>query len=162
VTETNSKAKTLIGIAVVEHGDRYLVGTRSADGTLPGCAEFPGGKCHSGETSSLAAARECLEETGLKVQPVRQLVQRVVEYAHGVVDLHFWLCRPAQPEQVDSSHQGFEWVAADELAGLPFPVGNLPVIEMLTENVASRREACSDSSNGSSSDDAPNRSSALD
>ena len=48
-----------IGIAVVEHEGRYLVGTRGPDGPLAGYAEFPGGKCLPDELPEMCAIREC-------------------------------------------------------------------------------------------------------
>ena len=122
-----------IGIAVVEHRGRYLVGIRPAGGPLEGCAEFPGGKCRAGETTGLCARRECLEETGLEVQAVELLMHRVFTYPHGTFDLHFWLCRPAPRAQVMDSHKGYRWVPASELRSLKFPEANLPLLEVLAK-----------------------------
>jgi mutator protein MutT len=121
-----------IGIAVVEHRGRYLVGTRPEDGPLGGCVEFPGGKCHAGETTGLCARRECLEETGLEVQAVELLMHRVFKYPHGTFDLHFWLCHPSPRAEVHDKQQGFRWVPAAELRSLKFPEANLPLIEILS------------------------------
>ena len=56
----------MIGVAVVEHGGRYLVGVRSEDRTLSGKAEFPGGKCEPHESPMSCAVRECKEEAGIE------------------------------------------------------------------------------------------------
>lgn len=122
---------TPIGIAVVEHHGRYLIGFRPEEGPLGGYAEFPGGKCHSGETPGLCACRECLEETGLEVRAVDLLMHRVFTYPHGTFDLHFWLCRPTSRTAVADEHRGYRWVAAGELSLLKFPVANLPLIDVL-------------------------------
>jgi 8-oxo-dGTP diphosphatase len=123
---------TPIGIAVVEHQGRYLVGTRVPGSPLEGYAEFPGGKCLPGETAGVCACRECFEETGLRVRTVDLLMQRTFTYPHGMVLLHFWLCRPLKAEDVETVHQGYRWVPAAELATLRFPEGNEPLIEVLT------------------------------
>lgn len=120
-----------VGIAVVEHAGRYLVGVRGADGPLPGKAEFPGGKCGSGEEPRDCVLRECREETGLDVAAVECLLQREFDYDHAHVDLHFWLCRPADPQAVAEVHRGFRWVAGSDLRLLEFPEANGPVIERL-------------------------------
>jgi len=120
-----------IGIAVVEHRGRYLVGTRPEDGPLGGCAEFPGGKCRPGETSGLCARRECLEETGLEVQAVDLLMHRPFTYPHGVFEFHFWLCHPTTRAVVADHHKGFRWVPAAELRSLKFPEANGPLIDVL-------------------------------
>lgn len=120
-----------IGIAVVESRGRYLVGIRPAGAPLEGFAEFPGGKCHPGETPGLCACRECLEETGLEVAAVDLLMHRVFTYPHGTFDLHFWLCRPTPKAVVADEHRGYRWVPASELSSLHFPEANLPLIEVL-------------------------------
>jgi len=126
-------APVQIGIAVVEHRGRYLIGVRPAEGPLGGCAEFPGGKCHAGETSGLCARRECFEETGLEVQAVDLLMRRPFTYPHGTFDLHFWLCHPAPRADVAENHKGYRWVPASELKSLKFPEANLPLVEVLTK-----------------------------
>ncbi|HVW01945.1 MAG TPA: NUDIX domain-containing protein [Planctomycetaceae bacterium] len=125
-----------IGIAVVEHAGAYLVGTRGEEGPLPGYAEFPGGKCLPGEEPAICASRECLEETGLCVVPVRELMQVEHEYPHGLLSLHFWLCRPEADDAVRFEHRGFAWVPADGLANQRFPEANREVVEMLISGQA--------------------------
>lgn len=122
-----------IGVAVVEHHGRYLIGFRPEGAPLAGYAEFPGGKCHSGETPGLCACRECLEETGLEVRAVDLLMHRTFTYPHGTFDLHFWLCRPALRSVVSKEHKGYRWVPASELKSLQFPEANLPLIEVLAQ-----------------------------
>ena len=51
-----------VGIAVVEHDRKYLVGVRGPTGPLAGYDEFPGGKCIGYETAAACAVRECMEE----------------------------------------------------------------------------------------------------
>jgi len=122
---------TRVGIAVVEHGGAYLVGTRDAAGPLAGYNEFPGGKCRDGESPRDAAARECLEETGLAVEPVELIENRAFDYQHARVDLHFWLCRPVDNGDVAETHQRFHWVPAENLASHNFPPANVAVLDRL-------------------------------
>jgi len=122
-----------IGIAVVEHAGRYLVGVRPANGPLPGFAEFPGGKCRIGESPASCAIRECAEETGLRVEVVELLDRRTFDYPHATVDLHFFLCRPADPATVTENQQAFRWVNATELRNLQFPPANRGILELLIE-----------------------------
>lgn len=125
-------APLVIGIAIVRHAGRYLVGVRAANGPLPGKAEFPGGKCLPGEPPEVCAVRECLEETGLAVEAETSLERRTHTYPHATVDLHFWLCRPVREDSVRDTHQGFRWVDADELRTLNFPEANAAVVETLS------------------------------
>jgi len=119
-----------IGIAVVEHAGRYLVGIRPNGVPLAGYAEFPGGKCHAGEPTDICAVRECREETGLAVTPVRLLQEVTHTYPHGTVELAFWLCGPVD-DAVAAEHQGYRWVTAGQLAELRFPDANAAVIALL-------------------------------
>jgi mutator protein MutT len=122
-----------IGITVVEHEGRYLVGTRGEGGPLPGYAEFPGGKCHGDETPAEAAIRECFEETGLRVEITEPLLEREFDYPHGRVELRFFLCRPAAGSDVTRPQGAFRWVDARELTALQFPEANAPVIDKLLD-----------------------------
>ena len=125
-----TRSATRIGIAVVERGGRFLVGIRPEGVPLAGYAEFPGGKCDPGEKGVACAVRECFEETGLTVAPVRLLDRVTWDYPHGRVELRFWLCRPA-----DSSadpRPPFRWVEREELASLRFPEANAAVVRALT------------------------------
>lgn len=126
-----SPFRETIGIAVVEHAGRYLVGVRGDGVVLSGKAEFPGGKCEPGESPHDAAARECLEEAGLAVVPVELLAGRSHDYPHGRVHLAFWRCRPANRSDVRERHHGFRWISAVELTALDFPEANAEVIRRI-------------------------------
>jgi len=123
---------TPIGIAVVEQGGCYLVGRRGPDRPLAGLSEFPGGKCRPNESPRDCALRECREETGLEVTATAELCRTTHRYSHGTVELHFWLCRPADETAVDNE-SGFDWVPADQLAKQRFPDGNARVLEILAQ-----------------------------
>lgn len=121
-----------IGVAVVEYDGKYLVGIRGTEGPLAGYAEFPGGKCLSNERPADCACRECLEESGLVVVPVKLLLNAAFEYSHGTVDLHFWLCQAADVTTVNDEHRGFRWVSPGDFHDYRFPDGNRRLIELLT------------------------------
>ena len=121
-----------IGIAVVEHAGRYLIGVRGPDVPLAGFAEFPGGKCMANESPIDCAVRECLEETGLAVVPERLLQHNEFEYPHGHVSLHFVLCHPANQNEVQDQHHQFRWHSVQDLKALKFPEANTDVINSIT------------------------------
>ncbi len=120
-----------IGIAVVEYQGSYLIGIRPPGASLAGFAEFPGGKCEPGEEPSVAAARECLEETGLPIEVRQLLTRRRYDYAYGTVDLHFFLCQPTESPESHTDLHGFRWEKVTALRALNFPDANVPVVEML-------------------------------
>jgi 8-oxo-dGTP diphosphatase len=121
----------IVAIAVVEQEGRYLVGRRSRDLPLGGLWEFPGGKVEAGETPRAAAVRECLEETGLRVRGSHCLLVHQQAYSHATVTLHFIACELCDPAEVPQAP--FEWIARADLAGLQFPAGNRPLLQMLVE-----------------------------
>ncbi|HEV7998985.1 MAG TPA: NUDIX domain-containing protein [Planctomycetaceae bacterium] len=121
-----------VAIAVIEHDGHYLVGTRRDDQALAARAEFPGGRCLPGEEGSACAVRECREETELSVVALRKLCECRHTYAHGTLDLEFWLCRLERRENVDRAAGGFRWVSADSLNSLDFPEANRSVLKILT------------------------------
>lgn len=122
-----------IGIAVVEHAGRYLVGIRGSNVPLAGFSEFPGGKCLPDESPEACAVRECLEETGLAVTIERLLFRRVFTYPHASVDLHFFLCHPKDDASVRDDHQSYRWITAVDLSTLRFPEANAPLLAMLAD-----------------------------
>ena len=122
---------TPIAIAVVEHEGAFLVGQRPAGVALAGLWEFPGGKIEPGESAEGAAVRECLEETGLSVEPLFRYSDHVEEYDHDRVELCFVACRLASPQQA-LPQAPFRWVPREELHNYQFPAGNAGLLEFLT------------------------------
>ncbi len=134
IKRANVSFASPIGIAVVEHAGRFLVGVRGEDSPLAGLAEFPGGKCWPEETPAECAVRECREETGLDIEPVQLLDQRIHSYDHVTVELFFWLCRLLNPEQAAEEHHGFRWVPRQDLKCLKFPAANEHVVALISED----------------------------
>jgi mutator protein MutT len=122
---------TPVALALVAHNGCYLVGRRGPNAPLAGFCEFPGGKCLPGETPKACAVRECLEETGLRVEVVRLRYETQHTYPYGSVHLHFFDCRLAResdPAQVDAD---FVWVPRRELPACQFPEPNQTVVTQL-------------------------------
>ena len=121
---------TPVAIAVVEHDGHFLVGQRPEGVPLSGLWEFPGGKLEPGETAEAAAARECFEETGIKVEPLFRYPTQVHNYNHDCVQLFFIACRPVSPDAVATAVR-FQWISRNKLSQLAFPAGNRGVLQIL-------------------------------
>lgn len=119
-----------IAIAVVEHEGRYLIGLRPEGAPLAGLWEFAGGKVEPGESPQVAAARECLEETGLAVEVGESFPEVVHQYDHGRLRLHFFRCRPFEPHREPSAR--FRWVLARDLPRYEFPAANAALTKYLS------------------------------
>ncbi|NBT12820.1 MAG: NUDIX domain-containing protein [Planctomycetia bacterium] len=117
-----------VAVAVVVHAARVLVGRRSlAAVDAAGCAEFPGGKVEPGETTAVAAARECLEEAGVAIRLLDRVV-RVAPTASGP-EIAFHWAAPLDP--ADEPRPPFAWVPIADLSRLGFPPANAPVLAIL-------------------------------
>ena len=65
--------------AVIQRGDKYLLGQRPESKRHGGLWEFPGGKVHDGESRLEAIRRELAEELALKVFRIERLLFSVVD-----------------------------------------------------------------------------------
>lgn len=125
---------TPIAIAVViDHEHNVLIGQRPEGVPLAGLWEFPGGKIEAGETPEMAATRECLEETGLRVAPDRRYPPEIHEYEHGIVELNFVFCLPYGSSIAPRSP--YRWVPIAELSRYEFPAGNRRSLSILAESL---------------------------
>jgi mutator protein MutT len=103
--------------AVIQREDRWLLCRRPAHKRHGGCWEFPGGKLEAGESLAAAASRELMEELGVHVTAVGDVVYRradvgspfVIEFAH--VDI------AGEPLAIE--HSEVRWVLPAEAPGLP-------------------------------------------
>lgn len=128
-----------IGIAVVLHAGRVLVGVRGPAGPLPGLSEFPGGKCHADESYEVCAVRECAEETGLAADVVAPVRTCAWTYPHGTLELGFVECRPSHAGAVRESHGGFVWLTGEELRQRTFPEANAQVLPWILSRLGCDR-----------------------
>lgn len=107
----------------------FLVGRRADDAVDgPGLDEFPGGKIETDETPAEAAARECLEESGLEV-----LIGEVLDRALGTCKagpIEVWFLA-ATPVDNRPPLPPFTWLTADQLPSLNFPETNRAVLAVL-------------------------------
>jgi 8-oxo-dGTP diphosphatase len=128
-----------VGIGLIHRDGCFLVRRRPERTVYAGYWEFPGGKCEPGELPVQTVERECLEETGLRVVVGMRRCMTLHRYPHGLVELHFHDCTPAEGASEPAEDTGFRWVAARELATLRFPEANEAVVLELAREAESGR-----------------------
>lgn len=120
-------------IAVIRRGDRFLVITRSATVIAPGKLCFPGGGIEPDETPRQALIRECREELGIEVEPVREIDVSITPWN---VRLRWWFAtirngdEPLRPNPEEVAD--VQWLTLEEIIHHPDLLdSNLPFLERL-------------------------------
>lgn len=114
--------RPLVGVgAVIVHGGRVVIVQRARD-PLKGQWSIPGGALEIGETLRQCAAREALEETGLRVEAVDVLdvFDSIYPDADGRARYHYvlidFLCRVLGGElRAGGDATQARWVTGEEL-----------------------------------------------
>lgn len=105
---------------------------------MAGLWEFPGGKIEAGERPEESLVRELREELGIEVQAAA--LEPLTFASHAYPDFHLlmplFLCRRWAGEPQALEHAGLRWVDAAELARLPMPEADLPLIAPLGAKLA--------------------------
>ncbi len=124
-----------VGIAVVIARGHCLIGPRHIPTRSDQIYEFPGGKCEYGETHRQAALRECLEETGLDVEPILLMVAKQHRYNIRTLDIEFWECRlifePYEDDPLPAPTAPFFWTPISRLAEFPVFPANEEIVQTL-------------------------------
>lgn len=125
--------------AIILREDKVLL-NRCRDANNGNYYSLPGGGQEQYETMAQAVHRECLEETGYSIEPVRfcALMEEIcldsfireqyAQYAHKM--LHLFICKlqseeRVEPTETDESQIAIEWV----------PVADVPKIKLLPKEV---------------------------
>lgn len=77
-----------VGLLIAPSGE-FLLTSRPDGKVYAGYWEFPGGKLEAGESVEQALRRELLEEIGVYIGPVQMWREKLVDYPHALVRLHF-------------------------------------------------------------------------
>lgn len=121
-----------VSIGVLIRDRRVLLAWRSGELDQGGCWEFPGGKRQAGESAQQTLHREVMEETGLRVQAARRLIEFPHDYPDVRVRLSVWLVTRWSPTQpAADSGRMYRWVAVDRLGELSMPAANGPIVQAL-------------------------------
>lgn len=124
---------TVVAAALVDDERRVLLQKRSAGRAMAGLWEFPGGKVEPGERPEAALVRELEEELGIAVE-----TESLAPAAFASADnggrhmlLLLYLCRrwSGEPRPLDA--EALKWARPDEMAALPMPPADEPLIPIL-------------------------------
>ena len=121
----------VVAAAVIQREDAYLVTRRLKGAHLEGLWEFPGGKCHPGETLADCLVREMREELDAGVRVGTRLLTTRHVYPARAVELHFFACELTS-EPVPVFGQEMRWVPRTELQALHFPPADDELIRLLS------------------------------
>jgi A/G-specific adenine glycosylase len=129
-----------IGAAILCKGDKLLITQRPADGLLGGLWEFPGGKCHAGESLEQCLAREIREELGIEIEVGELFASVKHAYSHFRITLHTFLCKPKAGRIKKIGIADFRWITRSELTQYAFPKADRVIIEKLLAEEGKKTE----------------------
>ncbi len=120
-----------VGVLIDAEG-RFLLTSRPPGKVYAGYWEFPGGKVEAGEGVVDALRRELQEEIGVTVGEVQPWREKLVDYPHALVRLHF--CKVYAWSGMMQMHEGqaFAWQTLP-VTVTPVLPGTVPVLDWLAE-----------------------------
>lgn len=102
---------------VIERENRFLLCQRPAHKRHGTLWEFPGGKLEGKETFLEATKRELLEELGLEVHSIGDLMLSVVDEASGFTINFIRVSVDGEPKLLE--HTAFVWLELNALSTVP-------------------------------------------
>jgi 8-oxo-dGTP diphosphatase len=127
----------VVAAALADGGGRVLLQRRPAGRAMAGLWEFPGGKVEADERPEAALVRELEEELGIAVEESALAPAAFASADNGgrPMLLLLYLCREwrGEPRPLDASE--LAWVRPADMAGLPMPPADEPLIPLIEKLV---------------------------
>lgn len=120
-----------IAVGVIWKRTRILIARRQDNQMLGGLWEFPGGKRLKGEKLEQTAAREILEETGLKVRVGVPYATVKHAYSHFQITLTAYRCDWLSGRARPKASVELKWIRPLELSEYPMPRANRRIAEAI-------------------------------
>lgn len=123
----------MVAAALADADGRVLLQRRAPGRAMAGLWEFPGGKVEPDERPEAALVRELAEELGIEVE-----AEALIPAAFASADnsgrpmiLLLYLCREwrGEPRALDAAE--LAWVRPTDMAALPMPPADEPLIPLL-------------------------------
>ena len=117
--------------AIIQEGEKFLIGRRGPNEKSPGMWEFPGGKLEEGESLQECIKRELKEELSIDAVVGDLYCYYTYEYPHVSYELYFYKITSFKGEPAKSAHDMLEWERLENFNKYDFLPGDDPVIEKL-------------------------------
>lgn len=127
-----SITEVAVGVLIDDAQGCFLLTTRPPGKVYAGYWEFPGGKLEAGETVAQALRRELQEEIGVTIGQAHPWHQKLVDYPHALVRLHFCKVYDWSGELQMHEGQEFAWQTLPVTVEPVLP-GTVPVLEWLAQ-----------------------------
>lgn len=120
----------VVGAAILDDRGRLLAARRKEPPALAGGWELPGGKVEPGESDEAALVRECREELGILVEPLRRLGGDWPMSGNAV--LRVWTARVVDgiPQPLED-HSELRWLEPGHWLDVAWLAADLPVVHAL-------------------------------
>ncbi len=129
------KTVLVSAVALIDPDGRLLISQRPAGKSMAGLWEFPGGKVEPGETPEAALIRELHEELGIDTW--ESCLAPLTFASHSYSDFHLimplFACRKWEGTPTSREGQNLRWARVAELANLPMPPADIPLVPMLRD-----------------------------
>ena len=122
-----------VSAALIEQRGEFLIARRSAQDTLGGFWEFPGGKVEKGETLQECLEREILEELGVESTAGDEVCKSVYKYEHGAFEIIAIKTTLKSSNFNLSSHDKIEFVKKERLLDFKLLPADIPIAEKIIE-----------------------------
>jgi 8-oxo-dGTP diphosphatase len=120
--------------AVIERGERILIGQRKQGGRHALKWEFPGGKVEEGEEPPTALARELREELGIEATIGVEIARYDYQYApERLTRLVFFHVAEFIGEPMNLEFAGIAWVLRQDLPAYDFLEGDVEFVQRLAQ-----------------------------